>query len=469
MTHLIARNIQCTVHEPVSWQGVGVHTGEECSVIITPAEPDTGLRWKKSGQERTLPFDIKLVTNSNRSTDLASGDQKVQTVEHILAALHGAGITNCIIECTGPEIPILDGSAQPFYESLKKQVLSQSIDRKKIWSPDRTLEFRDEESGAEYILIPQDHLSIDVILSYDKVDVGGVHAHYDEQVGFDDLADARTFVLSEELQSLVNDQRIKGGDLANALIIGSNDNAQQDLANALKALNHPNQEEILATYAKGSAFRYHNEPARHKLLDLIGDLALLGYHLKAKIIAKKPGHTGNTALVRYLKPLLRKSIKLGYRPSYDPSEAPIFDTADIQRHLPHRYPFLLVDKIIEMTPERVVGIKNITMNEALFQGHFPNNPVFPGVLQMEALAQTGGILALHGKENPSDWDAYFLKMDEVKFKKKVLPGDTLMLKMELISPIRRGLVHMKGTAYVGDDIASEGILIAQIVNRTTLK
>jgi UDP-3-O-[3-hydroxymyristoyl] N-acetylglucosamine deacetylase/3-hydroxyacyl-[acyl-carrier-protein] dehydratase len=320
--------------------------------------------------------------------------------------------------------------------------------------------FLDEESGSEYIVIPQETLEITTLLDFPGT---ALSFQYGNMKGLqkypEEIAPSRTFVFVSDLVELASKELIKGGDLSNALVILDqelDDGQVEEIATKIgkEPVDLKNQKSF-----------FDNEPARHKILDIIGDIALTGLSLKAKIIAKKPGHKGNIAFAKAIKKKYLEYKKTMGRPKYDPNIPPIVDTEGVKAMLPHRYPFLLVDKIIELTETRVVGVKNITFNEGFFQGHFPGNPVFPGVLQMEALAQTGGILALSNVEVPSLWDTYFLKMDKVKFKRKVVPGDTLILKMELLTPIRRGIVHMMGTAYVGNNIVSEGELIAQIIKR----
>ncbi|MCL4112342.1 UNVERIFIED_CONTAM: hypothetical protein GTU68_039633 [Idotea baltica] len=460
-------NNQNTVAQELNWQGVSLHTGLSSSVIVQPADVDHGIRWVRSDIPDMTPVkaEVRYVSSTIRSTDLSSGGNDIGTVEHLMSALYASGIDNALVVLDGAETPILDGSAKSFYDLL---IANKKVQDKEArnWGHYEIISLVDEASGASYTVLPAEDLSIEVVLEYDSDRVGQKYASIDDLSNYGaEIADARTFVFSSELVELAKEGLIKGGNLDNAIVIPSKNTGKEDLEKALELLGRDNVEEIVQKVEAGFQLKSDNELARHKLLDLIGDLALLGSRFKGRIIAKRPGHTGNIALVKHLSALLKKDQKLRGLPLYDPKKTPIFDSEQVMGFLPHRYPFMLVDKVIELSDSHVVGVKNITFNEQLFQGHFPNNPVFPGVLQMEALAQTGGILALNTVENPSNWDTYFLKMDNVKFKNMVRPGDTLLLKMELLSPIRRGIVHMQGTAYVGDKIVSEGELTAQIVNR----
>jgi UDP-3-O-[3-hydroxymyristoyl] N-acetylglucosamine deacetylase/3-hydroxyacyl-[acyl-carrier-protein] dehydratase len=462
---------QTSVKKEVSWSGTGLHTGLQCRATVKPASAGFGIKFRRSDIEDApwIAADVRKVSATNRSTSLTHGNTTVSTVEHLLAAMYTLGIDNAEIHVDGPEIPILDGSAAPFVHGIKKAGTEELGQARKEFILRETISYR-AESGSEYLAVPSDDFCVEVALDYPSPAAGDSYASYSRGDDFEkEFAPARTYVFTNEIEELAKAGLIKGGTLENALVFKSDSAHGNGLRNTLKSLGHEDADQIIQKVEDGFELYSPNEPARHKVLDLLGDLSLLGTPIRARIIAKKPGHTANVAFASMLKELIVKDTKLRGKPQYVPDAEPIYDTVGIMGFLPHRYPFLLVDKIIELSDTHVVGVKNITFNEALFQGHFPNNPVFPGVLQMEALAQTGGILALNTVEHPSNWDTYFLKMDNVKFKRKVLPGDTLILKMELLSPIRRGIVHMQGTAYVGDTIVSEGELTAQIVDRTTLK
>ena len=458
---------QATLSQPFQLEGIGLHSGQTAKMVCKPAEVGSGIIFKRIDLEGApeVVASINNLDSSFRSTCLAQGEVKISTTENLLSALLGMKIDNAIIELDGPEVPILNGSAQPFVAAILKAGREEQEAEREYLELDKTFEFRDEQSGAEYIYMPVDNIEdseFTTIIEYNSK-VGRQVAVWNPTVPYDkDIAPARTFVFVNELEELHNRGVIKGGRVDNAIVFSHKDFSQERVK---KLANHFNVDDDIIVdngILNGLTLNYPNEPARHKLLDLIGDLFLLRMPVKGKIIAKRPGHTGNTAFAKFLKTQYQKRKKLRGLPLYNPTSPPLKDLSEIKEFIPHRYPFLLVDKIIELSETHVVGVKNVTANEEFFNGHFPGNPVFPGVLQMEALAQTGGILALSTVEDPANWNTYFLKMDKVKFKKLVTPGDTMILKMQLLTPIRRGIFHMQGTVYVGETIVSEGELTAQI-------
>ena len=458
---------QTTLKQPFTLEGIGLHTGATVKMTCLPAEPGTGVLFRRVDLDAApeIPASITHVDSTFRSTCLAKNDVIVCTTEHLLSAFAGLGLDNVIVELTGPEIPILDGSALPFIKAIQASGLEDQQVEKEYLELSKQIEFKDEQSGAEYLYIPvsrHEDSEYTSIIEYNSK-VGRQVAVYNAEVDYpSEIAPARTFVFVNELEELHRKGVIKGGRVDNAIVFSHKDFSQERVK---KLANHFNVDDDLIVdngILNGLTLNYPNEPARHKLLDLIGDLALLRMPIKGKIIAKRPGHTGNTAFAKLLRAEYLKAKKLNGLPLYDPNQTPVKDINQVKEYIPHRYPFLLVDKIIELSDQHVVGIKNVTANESFFPGHFPDNLVFPGVLQMEALAQTGGILALSTVEDPSNWNTYFIKMDKVKFKKLVKPGDTMILKMELLSPIRRGIFQMQGTVYVGETIVSQGELTAQI-------
>jgi len=462
---------QKTIKSPFKLEGIGLHTGTTVRMQCLPETANKGIYFVRTDLEKAIeiPASIINVDSTYRSTTLKKGDVFVHTTEHLLSALFGLGIDNMRIELDGPEIPILDGSANPFVKALKEAGLQDLEEEQELIEIPKQLHFKDEASGAEYFYFPvddHDNSEITSIIEYTSK-VGRQVAMYKHGVDYaKEIAPSRTFVFVNELEELQKRGVIKGGSVDNAIVFSHEDFPREKIVELANKFNVSEDIIVDNGILNGLSLQYPNEPARHKLLDLLGDLYLLRKPIKGKIIARKPGHTGNVAFARYLREEHTRLKKLGGLPNYDPNAEPLFSHEEIKGFIPHRYPFLLVDKIIEFSKDTVVGVKNVTGDENFFQGHFPGNPVFPGVLQMEALAQTGGILALSQVEDPSNWDTYFLKMDNVKFKKMVKPGDTLILKMQLLSPIRRGIVHMQGTAYVGESIASEGELTAQIIKRT---
>ncbi len=462
-------NFKSILKQNVTFSGIGLHSGKIVNVTLKPAEVGHGIKFLRVDLSPNVIInaDVSYVTTTNRGTTLVSGAGSISTIEHLLAAINALEIEDVIIEADGPEIPILDGSSKLFIDKILESGLDRVETSKEAFIISEPFNFIDELSGSEYAVFPSDSFEINTIVEFSEDTLGDMVAVMKSREDFiDHFADSRTFVFLTEVEPLFDAGLIKGGDIDNAVVIVDKKLSDADIANLKLKLDKPDAS-IADGVISSTPLRHRNEPARHKLLDVLGDLTLLGRNIQGKIVATKPSHTGNIALTKVLKSKYLEYKKLAGKPIYDPNVEPVMNSEQIKQYLPHRYPFLLVDKIIEVSETHIVGVKNITYNEEFFLGHFPDNPIFPGVLQMEALAQTGGIMALRVvAQEDEKWDTYFLKMDNVKFKAKVVPGDTLILKMELMESIRRGIVQMKGTAYVGNKIVSEGELTAQIVKRT---
>jgi len=459
---------QHTIKKNAKVKGIGLHTGAEVTLTFKPAPENHGYQFKRIDLEGapTIMADVSKVCSTNRSTSLESNGAKVITVEHVLSALRASNIDNVLIEINGAEIPILDGSAEPFMKALKRAGKQEQDAEREYFEIKAPISYKDEQTGTEIIALPAEEFSITTLIDFNSPILGTQYAQLDDMKSYKkEIAPSRTFVFVHELEQLLKQNLIKGGSLDNAVVIADKPLNSRKLSSLSKKLGKNDVKIAKEGILNTTSLRFSNEPARHKLLDVIGDLALLGKFIKGKIIATRPGHTSNVEFVKILKNHYLEEKKKRSIPVYNPSVEPICDVVKIASMLPHRFPFLLIDKIIEMSPNHVVGVKNVTFNENYFQGHFPNNPVMPGVLQIEAMAQTGGILALSTVPDPENWDTYFLKIDKAKFKQKVVPGDTILFKMELIAPIRRGIVQMRGTAFVGGQLVSEGDLVAQIVRR----
>jgi UDP-3-O-[3-hydroxymyristoyl] N-acetylglucosamine deacetylase/3-hydroxyacyl-[acyl-carrier-protein] dehydratase len=404
------------------------------------------------------------VTDTSRGTTLSQNGASVSTIEHALAALHGLRVDNAIIELDGAEAPIMGGAAWNFTEAIKDAGFTELKEERNYFVVKQKIAYSDEEHGVDLFVYPDDHLSINVLIDYNSKILGNQYAILDSIDDFEkEICKSRTFVFFHELEPLNRMGLIKGGDLDNAVVILEKEVEQEEIDRIAKLFNRPGITKHTAGILNNTELRYPNEPARHKLLDIMGDLALVGQPIKGKVVATRPGHFANTRLAKLLRQEIKKAHSKKNIPVYDPSEPPVYTLEDIKKRLPHRYPFLMVDKIISLDETTVVGIKNVTFDEPYFQGHFPDEPIMPGVLLVESLAQCGGILILSTIDEPEKYSTYFLKIDKLKFKHKVVPGDTVILRMELIEPMRRGIVMMFGQAFVGNHLVAEGEMTAQII------
>lgn len=457
---------QRTLAKEISLNGKGLHTGINVTITFKPAPANHGYKFCRVDLPGKPVIDAlaENVTDTSRGTTLVQNNASVSTIEHALAALHGLRVDNALIELNATEAPIMGGSSWAFVQAIKEAGIVEQKEDRNYFVVKQKIVFSDEEHGVDLIVYPDDHFSINVLIDYNSKILGNQYAILDSIDDFEeDICRSRTFVFFHELEPLFKMGLIKGGDLDNAIVILEREVEQEEIDRIARLFNRPGISTHTAGVLNNTELQYTNEPARHKLLDILGDLALVGHPIKGKVVATRPGHFANTRLAKLMRQEMRKASSKRNIPVYDPAQPPVFTIDDIKKLLPHRYPFLMVDKIISIDETTIIGIKNITINEPFFQGHFPSEAVMPGVLLVEALAQCGGLLVLANVEEPQKYSTYFLKIDKLKFKHKVVPGDTVILKMELIEPMKRGIVAMYGQAFVGNTLAVEGEMIAQVV------
>ena len=456
---------QQTLKSPLTFHGKGLHSGLDVTMTLCPADVDHGIVFKRVDLpgEPLIEALAENVTETSRGTTIEKSGARVSTIEHVMAAAWSCGIDNLLIEINAPEIPIMDGSAREYAQKIMQTGVEEQACERKYFEVTEKTTFDIPNKGVEITIYPDDEYSLSVHIDYNSRVLGNQYATFAPGDDFvTQIAPCRTFVFLHELEPLLNLNLIKGGDLDNAIVIVENEVSEDEIRRLEGVFRRKKEIRVTSGYLNNLELRFQNEPARHKLLDMLGDLALLGQRIKGKVIATRPGHYANTELTKLLKKNLRQAA-LKPQTKYNPAVPPVYDINRIQTILPHRSPFLLVDKVIEISDQRVVGIKNVTMNEPFFTGHFPAEPVMPGVLIVEAMAQCGGILALHSLTDPENYSTYFMKIDGVKFKQKVVPGDTLQFELRLTEPIRRGIVIMEARAFVGDKLATEAQLMAQVI------
>lgn len=459
---------QTTIKKAVSISGVGLHTGQNVTLTFLPAIENHGIKFQRvdlPGQP-IVDADVDNVVDTSRGTTIEQNGARVATVEHVMASLAGLEIDNCLLQIDATETPIMDGSSRYFIKALKDAGIQDLDAEREYFSVPHNVYYNEVDKNIEMIAMPLDDYRLTVMVDYNSPVLGSQHASVTSLKEFEtDIASCRTFCFLHELEMLLKHGLIQGGDLNNAIVIVDRVIEDEEMDHLAKLFNKPKVEVRKEGILNNVELRFHNEPARHKLLDLIGDLALIGTPIKAQIMAARPGHAANVEFGKRIKALIKKARSTNNIPKYNPNKEPIYNINDIARFLPHKYPFLLVDKIIDMGKNYIVAVKNVTINEPFFPGHFPNNPVMPGVLIIEAMAQAGGVMILSQVEDPENYNTYFMKIDNAKFKEKVLPGDTLVLKLDMIAPIRRGVCVMKAHAYVGEKLVCEAELMAQVAKK----
>ncbi|MCK5814978.1 MAG: bifunctional UDP-3-O-[3-hydroxymyristoyl] N-acetylglucosamine deacetylase/3-hydroxyacyl-ACP dehydratase [Flavobacteriaceae bacterium] len=458
---------QQTIQNKISLSGVGLHTGRKVTMTFKPAPINYGYAFMRIDLEGAPIIEAKAdyVVTTQRGTNLEKNGVHINTSEHVLAAAYALGIDNLCIEMDSPEPPIMDGSSKFFIEALEKGGICEQEAERKEYVVTEIISYKDQKTGSEIILMPSDEYQITTMVDFGTKILGTQNATLNKLSDFkEEIANARTFSFLHEIEMLLNNDLIKGGDLNNAIVYVDKEISNETTEKLKKVFNKKNISVSPNGILDNLTLHWANEAARHKLLDVIGDLALVGTRIRGKIIANKPGHLINTTFAKKLTKII-KIEKRNKVPQYNLSLPPLMDIHKIMDILPHRPPFLLIDRIIELSDKHVVGMKNVTMNEGFFIGHFPEAPVMPGVLQVEAMAQCGGVLVLSTVPDPENYLTYFMKMDKVKFKQKVLPGDTLIFSCELITPIRRGICHMQAYAYANNKLVAEAQLMAQIVKK----
>lgn len=455
---------QITLKEPFVIKGKGLHTGLEVEAHFNPAPANHGYKFKRIDLEGTPVIDAvaENVVGTTRGTIIGVGEARVSTIEHALAALYAAGIDNCLIEVNAPELPILDGSSILYCQKIKEAGLEEQDADKIYYTVKQKIEVVDEETGASVVAYPDDSFTVECMISFNSPVLSNQYAILKNLGDFEkEVSGCRTFVFLREIEPLLKQNLIKGGDLQNALVVYDSPMTQEQLDHVADIMHSPRKQVTEFGYINEKPLAFENEPARHKIMDILGDLSLIGRPIKGRILATKPGHGINTAFAKQIRQAIRRQEV--QPPTYNPNVAPLMDINRIKELLPHRYPFLMVDKVIEKGEKYIVGVKNVTGNEPFFVGHFPQEPVMPGVLMVEAMAQTGGLLVLSTVDEPERYSTYFMKIDNVKFRQKVVPGDTLLFHVSFMTPLRRGCAMMKGYAFVGEKIVCECEFMAQII------